>query len=239
MNQQKRQPRKRKNSDTPTENYFTIDHENAILSYCATQDLDIRTEMYEKFIQPAFDLMVDKIVYTHKFNTLPNIDELRKDCKIWLITVLDKFDPSKGSKAFSYFSVITKNWFIHKVNFKKTKKEVCLDDSIQELETNSNFFIYNSYEEDVTRHQFHIALTEEINRWSNMVEKDVDQVVYVTLLNLFKDSHTIEIFNKKAIYLYMREVTGLSTKQIVGSLKKFKEEYKHFRRDWDNDEIDV
>lgn len=52
--------------------------------------------------------MVDKIVYTYKFTTLPNIDELRDECKIWLTTVLEKFDPSKGSKAFSYFSVITK-----------------------------------------------------------------------------------------------------------------------------------
>ncbi len=239
MNQPKRQPRKRKNSNGTTENYFTQDHENAILTYCATQDLKVRTEMYEKFIQPAFDLMVDKIVYTHKFNTLPNIDELRKDCKIWLITILDKFDPSKGSKAFSYFSVITKNWFIHKVNFKKAKREVCLDENIQEIESNSDFFIYNTYDEDTTKTQFHYALSVEINRWSNMVEKDVDEVVYTALIGLFGKSDSIEIFNKKAIYLYMREVTGLSTKQIVSSLKKFKEEYKQFRRDWNNDQVDV
>jgi hypothetical protein len=72
-------------------------------------------------LQPAFDQMVDKIVFTYKFTTLPNIDILREECKIWLMTVLGKFNPDKGSKAFSYFSVITKNWFIQKV--KKNKKK--------------------------------------------------------------------------------------------------------------------
>ena len=65
--------------------------------------------------------MVDKIVYSYHFTSLANIDDLRAECKAWLITILDKFDPAKGSKAFSYFSVVTKNWFIHKVK-KQTKR---------------------------------------------------------------------------------------------------------------------
>ena len=47
--------------------------------------------------------MVDKIVYTYKFTNLSNIDDLKAECKVWLTTILDKFDPAKGSKAFSYF----------------------------------------------------------------------------------------------------------------------------------------
>ena len=96
-------------------------HENAIIEYNNTTDNKRRTELYTKLIQPAFSEMVDKIVYTYKFTNLPNIDCLKEDCKIWLTTILDKFDASKGSKAFSYFSVVTKNWFIHKV--KKTSKK--------------------------------------------------------------------------------------------------------------------
>ena len=74
--------------------------------------------------------MVDKIVYTYKFTTLPNIDDLKDECKVWLTTILDKFNPDKGSKAFSYFSVITKNWFIHKVkqNSKRLKRDVQYED---------------------------------------------------------------------------------------------------------------
>ena len=116
--------------------YFTSVHENAIVKYAATDDLDLRTQLYIEYIQPAFDQMVDKIIYTYRFTTLPNIDYLKSDCKVWLTTILNKYDPNKGSKAFSYFSVVTKNWFIHKV--KKTQKrnrtEVLMDDMINQLE---------------------------------------------------------------------------------------------------------
>ena len=105
-------------------NYFTKVHEQAIIDYCNTECINERTKLYVELIQPAFSELVDKIVYTYKFNNLPNIDPLREECKTWLTTILAKYDPNKGSKAFSYFSVVTKNWFIHKVkkNSKKTKR---------------------------------------------------------------------------------------------------------------------
>ena len=94
-------------------------------------------------IQPAFSEMVDKVVFTYKFTSLPNIDSLREECKIWLTTILDKYDPSKGSKAFSYFSVITKNWFIHKV--KKTsaraRRERILRELLEKLSRNISLLI--------------------------------------------------------------------------------------------------
>ena len=106
--------------------YFTKVHEDAIVQYSSTTSREIRTDLYISLIEPAFNELVDKIVYTYKFNTLPNIDYLKDDCKLWLITILDKYDPNRNSKAFSYFSVITKNWFIHKVkqNSKRLKRDV-------------------------------------------------------------------------------------------------------------------
>ena len=106
--------------------YFTKEHEIAIVEYARSACLKERTKLYESLIGPAFSEMVNKIIFTYKFNTLPNIDPLREDCKIWLTTILDKYNPNKGSKAFSYFSVVTKNWFIHKVkkNSKDLKRQV-------------------------------------------------------------------------------------------------------------------
>ena len=118
--------RKRKNL------YFTKIHEDAIIEYCTTNDPKIRNELYNNLIGPAFDEMVDKIVYTYRFTSLPNIDALRDECKVWLTTILDKYDQSKGSKAFSYFSVVTKNWFIAQVKktSKKARKETHIDDCL-------------------------------------------------------------------------------------------------------------
>ena len=118
--------------------YFTKVHEEAIVKYAISNDRKERTELYIEYIQPAFSEMVDKIVFTYKFSTLPNIDILRDECKIWLTTILDKFDPAKGSKAFSYFSVITKNWFIHKVkkNTQKNRREINFDDLTKDVVQN-------------------------------------------------------------------------------------------------------
>ena len=78
--------------------YFTKVHEDAIVKYANTTDLGLRTQLYIEYIQPAFDQMVDKIIYTYRFTTLPNIDYLKEDCKVWLTTILNKYDPNKGSK---------------------------------------------------------------------------------------------------------------------------------------------
>ena len=104
--------------------YFTKVHEDAIVKYANTEDRDLRGVLYEEYIQPAFDQMVDKIIYTYRFTTLPNIEYLKGDCKVWLTTILNKYDPNKGSKAFSYFSVVTKNWLIVKLSRHKKETEL-------------------------------------------------------------------------------------------------------------------
>ena len=103
--------------------YFTEDTEKAIIDYCAAEDISRRSDLYIQHIQPAFNELVDKIVYTYKFTSLENIDVLKDDCKVWLTTILGKFNPNNGAKAFSYFSVVTKNWFTHKAK-KQTKNRV-------------------------------------------------------------------------------------------------------------------
>ena len=51
---------------------------------------------------------------------------------------------------------------------------------------------------------------------------------------LFNEANNIEIFNKKAIYLYIREITGLNTKQVVSSLNKVRKRYAEFKKEWDD-----
>jgi len=185
------------------------------------------------YIGPAFNEMVDKIVYTYKFTNLPNIEVLKDDCKIWLTTILDKYDPNKGSKAFSYFSVITKNWFIHKVkkNSKDLRREVQYDKismeiHLQYLSTNE------SYLKKRENAEFWSLLWAEIVGWEKLNLKDNERKVLEAIKILFENVDDIEIFNKKAIYLYIREITGLNTKQIVNNLNKMRQRYRNFRKSW-------
>ena len=211
--------------------YFTKIHEEAILKYATSTNKQEKSVLYVTLIQPTFNEMVDKIVFTYKFTSLPNIEDLKEECKIWLTTILDKFDVSKGSKAFSYFSVITKNWFIHKVKKNSNGREVSLEDISQEFEE-EHLFILNTYDEMREKSEFWIALKNEIDGWDSTSFKNNEKKVYESIKLLLKDPESIEIFNKKAIYLYIREMTGLTTKQIVLGLKKFKVKYIYFVQKW-------
>ena len=218
--------------------YFTQVHEDAIVEYCSTEDFSRRNELYAKLIQPVFSQMVDKIVFTYRFTTLPDIDDLRQECKVYLTTILSKFDPAKGSKAFSYFSVVTKNWFIHKVkkHKKKLEREVSLD--IAELDPEIHFVDeQESYQSKKMREERMMKLREEMESWRDEFDKEKEKKVYDAVMMLFDSVEEIDIFNKKAVYLYLRELTGLSTKQIVVQLTKMRKKYKVFKADWENGEI--
>ena len=220
--------------------YFTKDHENAIIQYNEANDLSTRSQLYIEFIQPAFSEMVEKIIYTYKFTNLPNIDPLKEECKVWLTTVLDKYNPDKGSKAFSYFSVITKHWFIHKIkkNSSRNKKEISYDEVIQEANHETLIEDRNYYIERREQQEFWHSLMTEIDRWDSVNLKENEKKVVEAIKILLNSAEQIEIFNKKAVYLYLRELTGLNTKQVVNNLNKLRDKYRIFKTRWDRGDYD-
>ena len=171
--------------------YSTKDTERAIIAYCSTDDLSVRSKLYIEQIQPAFNELVDKIVYTYKFTSLENIDVLKDDCKIWLMI-----------------------------------KEVEIAD------VNRSDFLSEAEERE-----FWAFLLNEVESWQRLKMKGNDQKVLDAVLTLMKNIEDIEIFNKKAVYLYMREITGLNTKQIVGCLNKMRARFRVFKEKWDRGEI--
>jgi len=218
--------------------YFTQVHEDAIVEYCSSDSLKKKEELYMSLIRPAFSQMVDKIVFTYRFTNLPDIEDLREECKGWLVTILAKFDPNKGSKAFSYFSVVTKNWFIHKVkkNKKRLEREVSFESVDYDLERDL-LDKGESYQDKKVRKELMENLRKEMETWEVDFTKEAEKKVYDAVLVLFDSADEIEIFNKKAIYLYLREITGMNTKQVVTQLNKMRKRYKEFRDDWNDGKI--
>ena len=218
--------------------YFTQVHEDAIIQYCISSDRKERTELYVDYIGPAFNELVDKIVFTYKFSNLPNIDVLRDECKIWLTTILDKYDSNRGSKAFSYFSVITKNWFIHKVkkNSQKNRREVQFDSLSKEIGQNFSSF-EPSYDQRREKNEFWIFLWKEIDVWDQESLSANERKVLEAVKILLNNSYDIEIFNKKAVYLYLRELTGQNTKQVLNNLNKLRVKYFKFKKKWKDGKV--
>lgn len=219
--------------------YFSKVNEDAIVQYVRSNDLAEKTKLYIELIEPVINEIVDKIVYTYHFTSLPNIDDLRKDCKIWLVTILDRFDPTKGHKAFSYLSVIVKNWFIHAVKMasKDSKKELSYEGLDRCLEYKF-FSSENIYETEREEREFWCALREEMEEWiTGDIFEETEKRTLRAIKVLFESCNEIEIFNKKAIYIFLKEITGYSTPQIVASLDKIRKRYKNFKDLYLNSEI--
>jgi len=222
--------------------YFTQDHEDAIVEYAQIEDVKRRTELYIDFIEPVFEELINNIIYTFKFQDLPNVDSLKNECKIWVTTILDKFDPEKGSAAFAFFTVVIKNWFIAQVKTRKKKlqTETSYED-IQEL-LEHQLIVENEYETSREHREYITFLKQEIDSWDKGCRKNVlghnDIKVIHALQDLFDRADSIEIFNKKAIYLHIRELTGLNTKQITRSIKKLHPRYEKFKKGWISGEFE-
>jgi hypothetical protein len=169
---------------------------------------------------------------------LPNIDELRSECKVWLTTILAKYDPNRGSKAFSYFSVITKNWFIHKVKqtSKRNQREVAYDIAAKEID-DKYIITHNPYMATRQNKEFWMHLWQEIDSWDSEGMKESERKVYEAVKALLNSVDDLDVLNKKAVYLYLREITGMNTKQIVTQLNKMRKKYRTFKKEWDNGNI--
>jgi len=227
--------KKSKKTKRKSNKYFTQFHEDAILEYIECPDSSRRNVLYRDIIRPVFVEMINKIVFTYKFTNLPNLDSLKGECEIHLITILSNFDVSKGSKAFSYFSVITKNWFIAKV--KKTAIQIRREASFDQISKHAeveHLSVYNKYVVNREWKEFMQHLWKEIEVWDKQKLKENERKVLEAIKILLSDPEAIEIFNKKAIYLYIREITNLNTKQVLNSLNKFRSEYGAFKKRWND-----
>ena len=85
--------------------------------------------------------------------------------------------------------------------------------------------------------EFLYHLNKEMENWTVLKLKENERKVLSAVKILMESCDDIEIFNKKAIYLYMREITGLNTKQVVNNLNKMRIRYRVFREKWDKGDL--
>ena len=103
--------------------YFGIDQHDAIVRYQGADDLENKKKIYVNDILPAFNKLAENLIFIHGFKSHESFESLRSDCVTFLYETLEKFDPTRGTKAFSYFNVVAKNWLIIQ-NKKKVKNDI-------------------------------------------------------------------------------------------------------------------
>jgi hypothetical protein len=207
--------------------YFTQETEDAIVRYNASSDPVFRDNVFKKEIYHPLYKLAENIIHTFKFYYLDvdSIEDLKLDVVSMLVEEkLHRFDSTNGAKAFSYFQTIVKRWLINynNRNYKKLKQV----GSFEEME--------DSYEvEGLPDSERRIALASVVNLFiensydtiEELFPKEQDQRVADAILTLFRTRHDLEIFRKKALYIYIREMTDCETPTLTKVISKLKEEF--------------
>jgi hypothetical protein len=191
-----------------SKNYFTQETEDAIVLYNNTADFAVRSKIYEDKIHYAFFKLTQNIIHTFKFyhTEVDDLEHLQHEIIIFLLSKIHLFDPSKGAKAYSYFGTIVKRWCIlynektykSKIN-KVPVDELSKDDSHSyDLEpSNSNDKLSNFMDEYVEFVSINIY---------EIFTKEYDAKIADAILELFRKRESIDVFNKKALYIYIHEM---------------------------------
>lgn len=225
---------KTRKKKTPNKNwYFTAATEESIKVYNSTDDEMIKNKVYSREIRPAFDKLVENIIHTFKFYYTDgqSLIDVQHEVVSFLIEKLPKFASSKG-KAFSYFSIVAKNYLIlnNNKNYKKLTDSYRID-YISE-DSHSNILVDEVVEDVVYDFIGHFTKYFD-NNLEKCFPKKSDQLIANAVVELFRRRDNLEIFNKKALYIYVREMTNASTQQITKVVKLLKQKYTQMYSDYD------
>ena len=215
-------PKKRGRPKSKKKLYFGPEVQDAIVRYNTNPDNHaLRNKIYGEEIHKAFDKLAENIINTFKFTYFDvPFKDVKHEVVAFMVMNLHKYDHTKGSKAFSYFSIVAKNYLIlnNNANYKKLKSH-----------TDISALNHKRSSHDDTDRLKH--LTEEVvlyfeSNIHSIFKKKRDIDIAYSILELFKRIDEIENFNKKALYILIREMTNVNTSKITSVVNIFKKHYK-------------
>ena len=221
------EPKKRGRKRTKKQ-YFTPDTDAAIKEYLNSSNQDERDKIFSRRIHYPFYKLAENLIHTFKFyyTEVDDLEDLKHEVICFLLEKLDYFKPERGTKAFSYFSIVGKNYLIlyNNNNYKKKKAKVDV------LKADEDEGVLHQLGRDGRKEEikdFIDYLTEYIDKNMFIIfKKDKDRKVCDAINVLFKRRENLEIFNKKALYIYIREMTDVETPVITKVVKIFKNSQK-------------
>lgn len=217
-------------------NYFTKETEDYIVLYNNSTDPVYRAKIFTDHIYLPFYKLAENIIHTFKFyyTDVDDIESLKHEVvSVLLEEKIDKFDPTNGAKAYSYFGTIVKRWLINynNKNYKKLKQIGSFSD------------MEESYEENLDPDSpSAMNLSRFLDEWVEEVYSNMDTIfpreaeakIADAVLTIFKTRHDLDIFKKKALYIYIREMTDCETPLLTRVISRLKEEfYKKYQLYYD------
>ena len=213
-----------------TKNYYwTDDTEQAIIKY-NSGDLNEnqKNKLYNDEIEYPFNKLAENIINTFKFTYFDDpFEDVKNEVVAFLVMNIHKYDHTKGSKAFSYFSIVAKNYLIlnNNANYKRYKSH----DKVEALDYSRNI-------KDEQEKNF-VELNNELisyfeSQIPNIFSKKKDMDVAFSIIELMKRRDEIENFNKKALYILIREMANVETSYITKVVNTLKKHYKKIQNEF-------
>ena len=219
--------------------YFTQETENAIIKYNKSDDLEEREQIYRQYIQAPFDKLAENVINRFKFPYMEgSFDDVKSEVVSFLVINLHKFAEGKG-KAFSYFSVIAKNYLIlhNDKAYKEEKRSVYLVDKVEDSFVLEEILIVEPAEQELqsdSREFIQLLVQYWDFNLTKIFKKKRDIEIATAVVELLRRVDNIDNFNKKALYLLIREMTNHKTSHITKVINKMKvhvyEKMQEFRR---------
>ena len=210
--------------------YFNIGTEKAIIRYNKTDDVNLKNKIYNEHISYAFDKLAENIIHTFKFYyfDVPS-EQVKHEVVSFLVMNMHKFKEGKG-KAFSYFSIVAKNYLILHNN--KNYKNYKIHDKMEVLDYGTNIKEKQNMNDvaDFNKEYVNEMLEYWDNNLTNVFRRQKDILVADAVLEMFRRRDNIENFNKKALYILIREMTGSNTQhitRIINVMKKYNKRLLH------------
>ena len=214
-------------------NYFTKETEDYIVRYNNSTDVEYRNKIFTDHIYYPFYKLVENIIHTFKFY-YTDVEQI-EDLKHEVVTVLleekiMKFDPTNGAKAYSYFGTIVKRWLINynNKNYKKLTQTESTPDSFA-LNVPSYMIVGEhklDYDDAISLGNYiDIWVDETYDKLDELFFKDSEVKIADAILTIFKKRGDLEIFKKKALYIYIREMTDCETPQLTRFISTLKKDF--------------
>jgi len=224
-------PRKKANS-----NYFTKETEDYIVLYNKSKDSDYRAKIFTDHIYIPFYKLAENIIHTFKFyyTDTEDIESLKHEIiSVLLEEKIDKFDPTNGAKAYSYYGTIVKRWLINynNKNYKKLKQIGSFSDMEESFEQNLNLDAQSGISLSAFMDEWVVNMYKELDK---LFPKESELQIADAVLTIFKTRNDLDIFKKKALYIYIREMTDCETPPLTRVIARLKSEfYKKYQLYYD------
>lgn len=218
--------------------YFTQETEDAIVEYNNETSKRKRNKIYTEKIYKPLCKLAENVYNTYKFSYFEvSPEDVQSEVVSFMTSNLHKYKSKQngGSKAYSYFTIVAKHWLIHNNNntYNKWKRHTEILDQPEE-ETEGEILVF----EDIDDSEPKELVKMTIDYWERNIPKifikKKEMEIAFAILELFRISERIENFNKKAIYLYIREISGCKTQHITKVINKMKSYQKDIFEEYYN-----